>query len=109
VNQTPPAPPAEKPAPEPTAKTVKNEPANESPYVGMWKGAGDFEIKADHTATRTRGKGDKTDGTWTIDADGDFFVTWADKGKFKARLSKDGQTLNSTVGKGNAAWTRSKP
>ena len=88
---------------------MKNEPAKESLYVGMWKGAGNFEIKGDHTATRTRAGTEKMNGTWVIEEDGDFNVKWADGVHFKARLSKDGQTLNSSIGKGKASWTRSKP
>jgi hypothetical protein len=103
--------PTENPVSAPAAKTAKKEAANERRLVGSWTvGAGGnstVEIKDDHTATKTRRGCDPTKGTWSVAEDGHFEMKWEDGGAFKAKLSDDGQKLDSITGE--AYWSRKKP
>jgi hypothetical protein len=97
----PEATPAEKPVPEPAARTAKTEPAKGSPYVGTWgepDGNMTFVINGDHTAIRTRRSGEKAHGKWDIEEDGDLSIKWDGAATYRAKLSADGKSMISRKG-----------
>jgi hypothetical protein len=90
---------ATKPAPQATKPADKGDAAKEAAYLGNWataNGAGSYIIKEDHTAIKMTAAGEKVDGTWAIEADGDFHVKWKDHFNIKGKLSADGQTIQSS-------------
>jgi hypothetical protein len=95
-----PATPAAVPTPAAATKPAdKGDAAKEAAYLGNWasaNGAASYIIKEDHTAIKMDAGGEKVNGTWAIEADGDFHVKWKDHFFIKGKLSADGQTIKST-------------
>ena len=72
--------------------------------MGNWTTANavaSYLIKEDHTGIKTNAGGEKVNGTWAIEADGDFHAKWEDHLHFIGKLSADGQTLQSTKNPGH--------
>ena len=105
-------------SPAPVAATRdKNSAANEgknasqthASFVGTWsgpRGMKTFIINQDHNALRIDKEGEKVNGKWTLNQDGEFEINWEDHTRLVGNVSADGQTVSN--GKG-ALWTRKQP
>ena len=63
-------------------------------------------INEDHTAIRIDKEGEKVNGKWTLDQDGEFEIRWEDRTRLMGKVSADGQTVSN--GK-DASWIRKQP
>ena len=78
-------------------------------FAGTWTGPAGrktFIINEDHTAIRIDQEGERVNGKWTLDQDGEFDIKWEDHARLTGKVSADGQTVSS--GKG-ASWIRKQP
>ena len=88
------------------AKNERSADQKSASFVGTWagpRGQKTFVIKEDHTAIKIDKVGEKVNGKWTLDEDGEYEIKWEDHTRLMGKVSADGQTVSN--GK-EVPWTR---